>query len=277
MTFQTQIYIEIKLYQIHLRKNMLNKKQRQMKSQQFQPHQITYGTLAKFGLTQEMVEDLPRTVQEAILKGRRSPVLPIYITDEDGATIKARTRFALIVTEDSDVDVMFYPQLKKCEIDRFTPEEQKALLSNQAIIALATMPDGKKVPAFHQIDPGTNQIPYVPTPVIGRNLEIVAKTMKLTNAEMICLQKGMPVSTIDGDDMHTVGINLNENNGIGIVRGDVKQWREAQRDGIAKFNFGLNGCWTTDDEGNLDYVSEESYTEEIWEELRKKNNQRTIK
>lgn len=25
MAFQTQIYIEIKLYQIHLRKNMLNK------------------------------------------------------------------------------------------------------------------------------------------------------------------------------------------------------------------------------------------------------------
>lgn len=155
-----------------------------MKSQQFQAREIPYGTLAKFGLTQEMVEDLPQTVQENILEGRRSPVLPIQMPDDDGTLIKARTRFALVRLDDNDVDVIFYPQLAKCDIERFTPEEQKALLSNCAIIATATMPDGKRIPAFHQLDPGTNQILFVPTPVIGRNLEIVAKAMKLTEAEV---------------------------------------------------------------------------------------------
>lgn len=94
-----------------------------MKSQQFQAHEIPYGTLAKFGLTQEMVEDLPQTVQENILEGRRSPVLPIQMPDDDGTLIKARTRFALVRLDDNDVDVMFYPQLAKCDIERFTPEE----------------------------------------------------------------------------------------------------------------------------------------------------------
>lgn len=119
-----------------------------MKSQQFQPHQIPYGTLAKFGLTQEMVEDLPQTVQEAIQKGRRSPVLPIYITDEDGATIKARTRFALIVTEDSDVDVMFYPQLKKCEIDRFTLRSRKSCCPIRRLSRLPPCLTARKYPPF---------------------------------------------------------------------------------------------------------------------------------
>lgn len=248
-----------------------------MKSQQFQAHEIPYGTLAKFGLTQEMVEDLPQTVQENILEGRRSPVLPIQMPDDDGTLIKARTRFALVRLDDNDVDVMFYPQLAKCDIERFTPEEQKALLSNRAIIATATMPDGKRIPAFHQLDPGTNQILFVPTPVIGRNLEIVAKAMKLTEAEVTRLQKGTPLSTIEDDVIHTVGIDLNERSGIGIVRGDVKDWKDAQRDFIGKYSFGLNGCWTTDDEGNLDYIPEESYTEEIWEELRRKNGQMSLK
>lgn len=248
-----------------------------MRQQQFHPSEIPYGTLAKFGLTPEMIEDLPQSVQENLLEGRRSPVLPIKMTDADGNVIKARTRFALIRLDGNEVDVMFYPQLTKCKIDRFTPEEQKALLSNQAIIALATMPDGKQIPAFHQLDPGTNQILYVPTPVIGRNLEIVAKAMKLTEAEVACLQKGTPLSTIEGDEMHTVGIDLNERNGIGIVNGDIAKWKESQRDCIGKYNFGLNGCWVADDDGNLDYVPEESYTEELWEELRKKNNQMSLK
>ena len=248
-----------------------------MKSQQFHPSEIPYGILAKFGLTQDMVEDLPQTVQENILDGRRSPVLPIQMTDDDGNVIKARTRFALVRIDSNEVEVMFYPQLAKCDLDRFTPEEQKALLANQAIIKTATMPDGKSIPAFHQLDPGTNQILYVPTPVIGRNLEIVAKTMNLTDAEVTCLQKGTPLSTIEDDDMHTVGINLNEKTGVSIVRGDVKQWKDAQRDFIGKYSFGLNGCWITDDEGNLDYIPEDAYTEEIWEELRRKNGQMTLK
>lgn len=248
-----------------------------MKSQQFHPSEIPYGTLAKFGLTQDMVEDLPQAVQENILNGRRSPVLPIQITDDDGNVIKARTRFALVRLDGNEVEVMFYPQLAKCNLDRFTPEEQKALLANQAIIATATMPDGKTIPAFHQLDPGTNQILYVPTPVIGRNLEIVAKTMNLTDAEVTCLQKGTPLSTIEDDDMHTVGINLNEKTGVSIVRGDVKQWKDAQRDFIGKYSFGLNGCWVMDNEGNLDYIPEDAYTEEIWEELRRKNGQMALK
>ena len=248
-----------------------------MKSQQFHSSEIPYGTLAKFGLTQDMIEDLPQTVQENILDGRRSPVLPIQMTDDDDNVIKARTRFALVRLDGNEVVVMFYPQLAKCNLDRFTPEEQKALLANQAIIATATMLDGKTIPAFHQLDPSTNQILYVPTPVIGRNLEIVAKTMNLTAAEVTCLQKGKPLSTIEDDDMHTVGINLNEKTGISIVRGDVKQWKDAQRDFIEKYSFGLNGCWVTDDEGNLDYIPEDSYTEEIWEELRRKNGQMALK
>jgi hypothetical protein len=36
-----------------------------------------------------------------------------------------------------------------------------------------------------------------------------------------------------------------------------------------KYNFGVFGCWTCDDNGNVDYIKEENYSEEMWDELKK--------
>lgn len=248
-----------------------------MKIQKFQNAELPYGILAKFGLTQEMLEDLPQPVLEEIYDGRRSPVLPISIKEESEEEIHARTRFAFVRMEDDRVDVVFYPQIKACPLDRFSPEERKALLDNKAIISKTTTPEGKELQAFFQIDAGTNQILYVPTPVIGRNLEYIVNEMKLTNAELVCLQKGMPVTFMDGDKLHTVGIDLYAKTGIRFAQGDEKRWREEQRTGFSRYNFGVNGCWIADSEGNFDYVPEESYTEELWEEMRKRNNPMSLK
>lgn len=248
-----------------------------MKTQKFQNAELPYGILARFGLSQEMLEDLPQAVLEDIHEGRRSPVLPIYIKEADGEEIHARTRFALVRMEDNRVDVVFYPQVKACRLDRFTAEEQKALLDHKAIVAKATTPEGDHVQAFFQIDPGTNQILYVPTPVIGRNLEYIANEMKLTHAELVCLQKGIPVTVMNGENLYTVGIDLNTKTGIRLADGDEKKWRKEQRADIGPYNFGLNGCWVTDTDGNFDYIPEESYTEEMWEEMRKRQNPMIMK
>lgn len=52
-----------------------------MKIQRFQSEELPYGILERFGLTQEMLEDLPQKAIEDILDGRRSPVLPIHVID----------------------------------------------------------------------------------------------------------------------------------------------------------------------------------------------------
>lgn len=61
---------------------------------------MPYETLAKFGLTREMIEDLPMHVLEDIGQGRRSPVLPIQVEDENENIIKSHTRFAFVRMED---------------------------------------------------------------------------------------------------------------------------------------------------------------------------------
>ena len=97
--------------------------------------EVPYETLAKYGLTREMIEDLPMHVLEDIGQGRRSPVLPIQVEDENENVIKSRTRFAFVRMEDGKVDVMFYPVLSQAPLAQYDQEQQKQLLSGKAILA----------------------------------------------------------------------------------------------------------------------------------------------
>lgn len=51
-----------------------------MKKEQFEFNELPYPTLARFGLTQEMIEDLPLRILKEIGKGGYSPVLPMRVT-----------------------------------------------------------------------------------------------------------------------------------------------------------------------------------------------------
>ena len=55
-----------------------------MNKVRFELIEFPYPTLARFGLTQEMIEDLPMRVLDEICDGRHSPVLPVRVSDENG-------------------------------------------------------------------------------------------------------------------------------------------------------------------------------------------------
>lgn len=82
-----------------------------MNRYKFSEEEVPYGILEQFGLTREMIGDLPMDVLQAIHSGRRSPILPIRIDDSEGNAIHARTRFSLVRREDGTADVLFYPVL----------------------------------------------------------------------------------------------------------------------------------------------------------------------
>ena len=98
-----------------------------MKRNSFEESEVPYQTLAKFGLTHEMIEDLPMHALEDISNGRPSPVLPVRMEVNEGYSIKSRTRFALVRMADGNVDVMFYPVLKYAPLDNFTKGQQELL------------------------------------------------------------------------------------------------------------------------------------------------------
>ena len=239
----------------------------------FREEEIPYATLEMYSLTREMIDDLPQAVLENIMSGRMSPLLPISVKDDEGNTIRSRTRFSLYRQEGGSVDVLFYPQLMRCDLGQYNDEEQKALLAGRAIVSHS--PDDTTSKCFVQIDAETNQVMYVPTPVIGRNLSCLMDSYNLSNAEIQLIQNGSPLTVVDGDAVVTVGIDLREKTGIGIVQGDEKRWMEHKDSIIGKYNFGIFGCWVKGDDGNLDYIHEEDYTDELWAEQKKVIEQNT--
>lgn len=238
---------------------------------QFTENEIPFQTLDHLGLTREMIEDLPVRITNDILEGRRSPVLPIMVIDQEGNEVKSRSRFKLIRKEDGDVDALFYPEIEKADLRLFS-EQNRALLEKGKTI-IATIPDknGSMVRSFVQIDNETNQVLSAPVQVIARNLQFISEDIHLSEAEFNNLQYGEPVTFVrdDDDEPITVGIDLSNRTGVRVSPGDAKMWSEQRTRDWDKFTFGIYGCWVMGDDGNLDYVKEEDYTDELWNEQRK--------
>ena len=125
------------------------------------------------------------------------------------------------------------------------------------------------IKAFVQIDRETNQVMAVPTPVIGRNLQVLSDELSLGGAELKTIQNGETLTFVIDEEPVTMGIDLKSDTGIRFANGDGEQWRKEGKREWDKYTFGIYGCWVMDDDGNLDYVPEEEYTEELWNEQKK--------
>ena len=240
-----------------------------MKRNTFEEFEIPYSTLEKFGLTHEMVEDLPMFVLDNISNGKPTPVLPIRIKDDDGNTIESKARFALLRGENGNVDVVFYPVLKYAPLEQFDANQQELLKDGKSVMADVTSPSGEIIKAFVQIDTETNQVMAVPTAVIGRNMQVLSDELNLSSGEMKILQNGDALSFVSGEEMVTVGVDLRNKTGLRFAEGDAQKWQDQGKRDWDKFTFGCYGCWVMDDDGNLGYVSEDDYSDELWSEQKK--------
>ena len=106
-----------------------------MKQVRFEFEELPYDTLSQFGLTQEMIEDLPMQTLEAISHGKHSPVLPIKVNDENGNTVTDRSRFAFVRKENGEADVIFFPVLKKSPLEKYNEEQKKQLQSGKTMLS----------------------------------------------------------------------------------------------------------------------------------------------
>lgn len=238
----------------------------------FQENEMPYGIFERFGLTQEMIDDLPTEVLDNIYNGRRSPVLPVRIIADDGEEVKARTCFTLKRMPDGNVDVLFYPKFDEYDLKLFNEQQQNRMLSGKPIIGyLESNESGneKGTKSFFQIDNESKQVFSVPTPVIGRNIQYIADRYRLTGAEMQKMQNGEVLTIIEEEKEISVGIDLNSRTGIRLAYGNENLWKRGIKRDWDKYNFGIFGCWIMDEDGNLDYLPEENYTDEIWNEQKK--------
>ncbi len=239
-----------------------------MEYKTFTEEEFPYHILEQFGLPQTMIEDFPMRILDDLASGRLSPLVPIRVKDDDGNIITSKTKFRFFRQEDDSVDVLFHPQLLHCKIDMYSKDEQTALLNGHSIVALS--PDESRSKCFVQIDQTTNQVMYIPTPVIGRNLSSLMDRFRLSPEQIQAVQEGQTITfSVDEEDV-TIGIDLQEKTGIKMILGNDRKWRENLSDESSRYNFGLFGCWyQNDDDSGWEYIYEEDYTEQIWAEQQK--------
>lgn len=140
-------------------------------SQKFTEDDIPYNILNRFGFTREMIEDMSDAIIKKLKNGHTTPVLPIQVIADNGDKILSAAKLSLYRNDNGEVRIMFYPKLERAELSRFSPQQKKALNDGEPIVSDMTMPDGKKAPAFYQIDHDTNQLMSVPVTPLHRPLQ----------------------------------------------------------------------------------------------------------
>lgn len=256
--------------------------------------EIPYGVLETFGLARNMIDDLPMDILSQIISGQRSPVLPIKVKGENGEVVHSRARFSLIYAEDGRKDVVFHPVVhpigeKMCLVVRdllsgketLTEVDTKTMYSDEVVKGLKAgkvvmdymIANGKKVKAFLQLDPETNEVLSVPTSVIGRNIQTLVGEFGLTVPETYCIENGDVLTVVQDDEPVSVGLDLNSPTGLRFEKGSEKRWKEGGARHWNKYSVGVFGCWMMNDE-ELSYIEEEEYTEEVWDEIERQRNNR---
>lgn len=230
----------------------------------FHREDYPFSQLAEFGLTEEMILDLPESVHRRLENGDYSPLLPIKISQPFGYTL-CHAKFVLVET-DKGVEVLFSPKLKELNLSQFDKEEQSSLKAGKVIVANIKESeddneDQRTIKAFVQIDKETNSVVYIPTQIIGRNLNSISSEFNLSSENINALCKGEPITfTTDcyGENSMveiSIGVDLFSENGVRLVLGNTTDWKRPGSLELPEYSFGNDGCWINK-EGVLSYVPE---------------------
>ena len=248
-----------------------------MQEKRFHREDYPLDILAEFGLSEEMIYDLPDFVHETIEMGGKSPLLPITIQQPFGET-RLHAKFCLFETENG-MDVLFFPKLKSINLDQFAEHDKKLLLAGKVIVSdIEDRKDGADegeelhiIKAFVQIDKDTNDVLYTPTQIIGRNLSAIAGEYDLDGEQLQRFWKGELVtiteSNVQGvEEPVTIGVDLFTDKGVIVIPGTAEHWENIGRRTMPEYSFGNDGCWVNR-HGQLQYVPDEEFTKEIYDVL----------
>jgi len=240
--------------------------------ERFTEQEIPYDILGKFGLTQEMIDDLPQNVMQRLLSSRWTPVLPIITEDENGEKHRSMARISLVRKSDGTVDVSFAPYCGFDNMGNYTEEEQEQLKGGVVLIKDIKDKDDIMTKCYVQFDFAVQQNMYVPVLIIQQNISILADRMGLDQTDIELLQDAEILELSYNGQTASVGIDLYDRTGLRCANGDRNIWlgEAFSSENMPQYNFGMNGCWVADENGGLDYVSEENYDDDILAELKRR-------
>lgn len=240
-----------------------------MNLETFTEQEIPYRTLAKFGLTQEMIDDLPENVKNFLLTSRWTMRLPVVMENDYGEKFLAKARIRLIRLSNGMVDVIFAPY---CETDSFNEynEDQQAVLKKGRVI----ITDVNEHQCYVQFDKDLNQTMSVPVELIMQNIDILADQFGIDDTDKEYIAKGEIATLTQLTKPVSIGVDLKEESGLRIIPGTVQEWVIGEEENVEKYTIGVYGTWIRDEvTSDMDYVLENDYTEDIMQEIERRKLQ----
>jgi len=228
----------------------------------FEETEIPYEILSQYGLSQEMIDDLPEQAMDSLLGGSLTPLLPLSGNDKDGNLIKKMASIALVRT-DNGIDVILSTPWESNPLNKFTLEQQHDLRAGKVL--LLNGENGKET--YVQLDDTTNKVMSSPAEAIQHNILIYKEKIgwdELTTDNIIL---GKAMTFHSGNQFVTYGVDLHSNTGIRAVEGTTVDWEE-KRHSLPLHGFGIYGCWVSDGVNTFkEYIPQEKYTEEMNQEM----------
>lgn len=223
-----------------------------MELENFTKQEIPYDILDDFGLTKQMIDDLPQSVLQKLLTGRSTPPLPVKSMTQDGEVSNAVTKISLVRKPDGEIDVFFTPRMELLDLDKF-PELTAENLKKGTVV--------RTDKGYAQYNDIIEQVAFVPYGLLLHNLENIQDMVGFSQHDRDQILKGNPVEINEGDYRGcTIGIDLTHENLIRLSKGDNIDWKlEEAVNKMQKYNFGIFGCWVCDDNSVMNYVSEKDY------------------
>ncbi len=240
--------------------------------ERFKEGEIPYAKLAQFGLTQAMIDDLPQVVMLRLLSSRETPILPLVTTNMDGKKIKSEARISLVRMEDGSVDIALSPKWESHDLSAFTESQQRALLGGKVIMAEIK----EKGKCYVQYDDSIQQAMSVPVDILKQNISLIERGFSISSKQSDDINKGKVIQLADErGNITSLGIDLQSITGLRASDGDTLAWeQEAKADQLPEYNFGIYGCWKTEDNGSMTYIPEKDFTPEMDAEMQRIGQQK---
>ena len=195
---------------------------------------LPYEKLAILGIDRKKADSLPMEVKEKLMAGEVTPIMQVSINARNGSIITMPMKLQMTTDKNGAPALIAYPV--RAELDRernkvlnLTQQEAERLARGEVIQNV----NGEKTQQYLQLDPETKSV--IHRRVTDIKLEQRLKDMeKVNDIELGMQQKqqvreGKPVELNVGGEKVSVGIDLKEQQGFKLIKGDMKEWERQQK------------------------------------------------
>lgn len=190
------------------------------------PDLLPYASLSKIGLSKELVDKLPQSFKEALVKGDITPLINVSVPHVNGVVVDIPLKLQMIDNGKGGKLLMAYPVHRELVNPLSLSNGELSRLSKGEMLRKAVRTDERMRSAYLQLDPETNSILYSSRKHFEKRLADFEKIndIELGTEQKQKVREGKPVELKVGGESVTIGADLREPQGFKLLQGNMQEW-----------------------------------------------------